>query len=194
MAEEKPRDRRRKPKKVGRRKEEGGHRRIDVSVNKLTDEILQIPENRSKYVEYCVNTATFSRRIRFQESKVTANDEGSMFKTAAVFEWIPLNSKGNAIILIACYFRYRCEGEGFRFRMSINGAVTSPIKVLGSNTWTSSHVYTNSSFHGEIKTFPNQSSYTIEFQFAPQGSSCTAYVKDINVLLEVVEGMPAVSP
>lgn len=194
MAEENPRDRRRKPKKVGRRKEEGGHRRIDVSVNKLTDAILQIPENRSKYVEYCVNTATFSRRIRFQEPKMTLSDESATFKTAAVFEWTPLNSSDNAITSIACYFMYRCEGRGFKFRLVVNGNYTSVIEVSSSDAWALSYVYRDIDFADRIRVFPNQSSYTIEFQFAFQGSSGISYVKDINIVLDVIDGLPALSP
>jgi hypothetical protein len=62
---------------------------------------------------------------------------------------------------------------------------------LMSDNYTSSSVYTEHDF--EIKTSPNQTSYTIEFQFAPESSLDTAYVKDVNIFLEVVDGMPALS-
>jgi hypothetical protein len=67
-------------------------------------------------------------------------------------------------------------------------------RVLATFTWySSSHAYADHDFHEGIKTFPNQSNYTIKFQFAPQSSSDKAYAKDISIFLEVANGMPALS-
>lgn len=179
--------------KTGRPKEQGGHRRINISVDEPTFDVLERSDNRSKYIEYCINASTHSKRIRFHEPKVTVNNDSFEFKTAAHFVWTPNDSTNNAILSIRCYFQYCCAGKGFRVRMIINeDAYSLHIGGLMSNNYTLSSVYTEHDF--EIKTSPNQSSYTIEFQFAPESSLDTACVKDINILLEVMDGMPALSP
>jgi len=176
--------------KTGRPKEQGGHQRINISVDEPTFDVLQSCDNRSKYIEYCINAGTYSKRIRFHEPKVTANNNNIKFKTATRFVWTPNNSTNNAILSIRCYFQYCCAGKGFRVRMVINDeACSSDIGGLTSINYTWSPIYTDYDFG--IKTFPNQSNYTIEFQFAPENSSDTAYVKNINLLMEVIDGMPA---
>jgi hypothetical protein len=42
-----------------------------------------------------------------------------------------------------------------------------------------------------VKTFPNQDYYNIKFQFKPLNSTDTAYVRDINILVQVMDGLPA---
>jgi len=191
LASDNPRDSRRRPKRPGRRKEEGGHKRIDITVNKSTSDILDLQENKSSYIEYCVNASTFSKKIRFHEPKTTVNDDFTVFETAARFVWRPSDRQNNAILATYCYFMYQCMGKGFKFRMKINGNVTSAVEVLASGIWTLSHVFNDSSFAGGVPSFPNQSRYAIEFQFEPIDSSSMVCVKDVNIILDVVDGMPA---
>lgn len=173
----------------GRPKEEGGHKPLKISVNKFTHNVLQEVGNKSKFIEHTIHSWMQPQRIRFHASNETVNDNSHKFK-AAVFVWTPTNSADNAILSIRCYFQYRCAGKGFRFRMVINEeGYSSYIGGLMSINYTWSSVYTDHDF--EIKISPNQSSYAIEFQFAPESSLDTAYVKDINILLEVMDGMPA---
>lgn len=73
--------------------------------------------------------------------------------------------------------------------MKINGKSSSCIECMGSSIWISSYVYADSDFEDVVKIVPNQSKYVIEFQFAPQVSMNMALVKDINVLLEVMDGL-----
>lgn len=180
-------------KKTGRPKEQGGHRRINISVGRSTDHILSIPDNRSKYIECCVKAYTETKWIAFHESNVSVNDNYSTFKTAVTNIWVPDNSLCNGIVSTLCTFEYKCTGKAFLFRMKINGDATSSIEVVGNTIWHLSQVYTESSFNGGMKVQPNQESYIIEFQFEPFGMSGRAYVKDISVFLEVVDGLPASS-
>ena len=184
-------------KKTGRPKEQGGHRRINISVDKPTRVVLQRTENKSRFIEYAIHAWGHSTRKRFFEPKETLNGDKYTFKDAAIFIWTPDNSTDNAILSVSCYFQYRCTCEGFRFRMVINEEASSSVAAGSmSHNYTWSRVFTDRDFglQREIKTFPNQSSYKIIFQFEPQSSSCIVCVKDINIFLEVVDGMPAVSP
>ena len=184
-------------KKTGRPKEDGGHKRMNISIDEFTLDVLQEVGNKSKFIEYTIGSWTQPQRIRFHESKETVNDNSHEFKDAAVFIWSPNNSADNAILSIRCHFQYCCGGKGLRFRVTVNDAT-----VMSSNGWltsanyTSSLIYTgsNSSSGDGMRTFPNQSDYTIKFQFEPHSSEDIAYVKDINVYIEVADGMPALSP
>lgn len=177
-------------KKTGRPKEQGGHQTANISINGRVFKILEVPENRSRYIEYCINACTETKWRAFHESSVTVNDDYGTFKTAATFVWIPNDSVYNGIVSTLCTFEYQCAGKGFRFRMRINWTVTSSIEVQGNTTWSWSQVYTESSFDGGLEVQPNQDSYVIEFQFEPYGSSDRAYVRDISMFSEVVDGLP----
>ena len=176
-------------KRTGRPKEHGGHRRINISVDKPTFYILSVPDNRSKYIEYCVKTSTETEWIAFHESNATVNDNYRTWKTAATFVWIPNHSRYNRIISTLCIFEHQCAGKAFQFRIKINGNATSSIEVPGNTTWSLSQVYTESSFNGGTKAQTNQGSYIIEFQFEPYGSSDRAYVRDISMFLETIDGL-----
>jgi hypothetical protein len=179
-------------KRTGRPREQSGHQIVNISIDKRIFNILEVPENRSKYVEYCVNACTETKWIASHESSVTVNDNFSTFKTAATFVWVPDNSVYNGIVSTLCTFKYQCTGKAFRFRMRINGTVMSSIEVQGNTTWSLSQVYTESSFDGGMKVQTNQDSYIIEFQFEPYGSSDRAYVRDISMFLEIVDGLPTI--
>ena len=177
--------------KKGRPKEQGGHRRMNISLDKPTRDVLQRTENKSRFIEHAIHAWGHPTRIKFFEPKEKLNDDQYTFKDAAIFTWTPENSTDNAILSISCCFQYHCGGEGLRFRIAINEATTSTIGGLTSIHYTSSHVYADHDFNERIKTFPNQGNYTIKFQFAPQSSSDEAYVKGISIFLEVADGMPA---
>jgi hypothetical protein len=177
-------------RKTGRPKEQGGHQRVNISIDECIFRILEVPENRSQYVEYCVNACTETKWTAFHESSVTVNDNCGTFETAAISVWIPDNSVNNGIVSALCTFEYQCTGKGLRFRMRINGTVTSSIEVQGNTTWSFSQVYTESCFDGGMEIQPNQDIYIIEFQFEPYGCSDRASVRDISMFSEVVDGLP----
>ena len=178
-------------KKTGRPREQGGHRTFHVSVNNRIFRILEIPENRSKHIEKSVNAHTKTKWIAFHESDVTANDNCNVFEPAATNIWVPDDSLHNGIISTLCTFEYRCTGRAILFRIKMNDSLTSPIEVPGTATWCLSDIFTESSFDGEMDVQPNQNSYVIEFQFEPYGSSDCAYVRDISMFIEVVDGLPS---
>lgn len=177
-------------KKPGKPKEEGGHERVNISIDQRLFKILEVPDNCSKYVEYCVNECTETKWVAFHESNVTVSDYYSRPKTATTFFLFPNDAKHNAIVATFCAFQYQCTGKGFRFRMRINETVTPFIEVPGSSSWSPSQVYTDSSFVDGIEVACNQNGYVIEFQFEPQRSSDCASVKDIYMFFEVVDGLP----
>jgi len=185
-------------KKTGRPKEDGGHKRMNISVDEFTLNVLQEADNKSKLVEHSLRVLLNQPRwIRFRERDESTNNDQYVFKDAATFVWTPNNGTNNAIFSTRCHFQYRCEGKGLRFIMTINGeTVMSSNGWLTSANYTSSLIYTgsNSSSDEGMKTFPNQSDYNIKFQFEPQSSEDTAYVKDINVYIEVADGMLAITP
>jgi len=175
-------------KETGRPKEERGHRRINVSVDERTFHILLVPDNRSRYVEYCVNACCKTEWTAFHESCVTANDNHRLFKTAATFVWVPNDGSYNGIVSTLLTFEHQCTGKAFKFRLKINGNATSSIEVSGKPTWSFSQVYTESCFDGGMKEWADQDSYIIEFQFEPYRSSDQACVRDISMFFEIIDG------
>lgn len=178
-------------KKPGRRKEEGGHHRIDLSLSDRVQRILDVPDNRSKYVEDCVKTCTEITWIVFNEPGVVMNGSNYAAKVAAAFPWYPNDSKHNVIVSLFFAFQYRCTGGGIRFRVRINDLVTSFVDVRGSPTWSFSPVYSDSCFVDGLKVKPDQECYVIELQFEPLRASNCVFVRDVYVFCEVVDGLPA---
>ena len=181
-------------RKPGRRKEDGGHFRIDISVNGRISRILGVSENKSKYIRHCIEKGTQIQWVAFQEHATVVNDDYRTFKTATTFVWIPHDTKHNTIVSTYCAFKYQCIGKGFRFRLRINGDETSEMQVQGSSVWSFSQVYTDWSFADRVKVVPNQNYYTVEFQFEPEGASDRVRVQDVLMFFEVVDGLPTLGP
>lgn len=177
--------------RTGRPKEEGGHRRINISVDEGTFGALCSSDNRSQYIEYCINSSVFSKRVRLCETHTTASDDCQVFTTALCLDWVPRDSQNNAILSACCYFRYKCTGKGFRFRIGVNERFSLSIAVSASGDWDSSCVYSSFRFEKDEGILPNQESYSIRFEFRPADDSSFASVMDINVILDVVDGMAA---
>jgi len=127
--------------------------------------------------------------IRFYEPDETMYNQ-STYEDGAIFVWTPNNNTNNAILSIRCYFQYRTEvGNEVRFRIDVNGETTEEL-WLGSvdYTWTLVY-YGDYLFETVVRVFPNQNNYTIKFQFASFYSTKESYVKDINIIIEVADGM-----
>jgi hypothetical protein len=132
------------------------------------------------------------KTIRFLEPNVTINGEPETFKDGAVFVWTPNNATNNAVLGICCYFEY--HGVTPEFRITVNDAkVGGDYMVEPSSDYTSSPVF-NHCFFSSAATGPNQGSYTIKFQFGPDTNSVPIYVRNINMLVEVMDGLPAETP
>jgi hypothetical protein len=62
MASEKPYDKRRRPKKVGRPKEENGHKRIDISLCASIVSYLEEVDNKSRFIEKAIRKCVGSKK------------------------------------------------------------------------------------------------------------------------------------
>ena len=172
--------------KTGRPKKQGGHQRINISVDERTSIILRIPENCSQYVESTIQACTDTEWISFCESKETVSYDHRTYETAAVFVWTPNHRSSNAILSTYCSFKHQCTGEIFKFRMTINGKSSDLVEESSNVEYTQSYFYR---INFDTEVFANQCNYVIEFQFMPQHSSDTIQIKDVNAVIEVVDGL-----
>jgi len=133
--------------------------------------------------------------IRFYEADETTHTD-SDFVNASTFVWTPKNSTNNAILSIYFYMQHAyissTGGGDALTRILVNGEVqeTIPAAYYGSTyeddykwSWVSTTV-------GKIS--PNQNNYTINLQIACSfrfPTTMTAYVKDINIIIQVIDGM-----
>jgi len=159
--------------------------KVRAIINELQDRVSTIEEEANQV-----------KTIRFYEpSETIVPPPSTDFKDGANFVWAPDNSTNNAILSIRCYFRYWSEPSsgGIRYRILINDETVMSYTWLHSSTykWTpifmDSDSFENPSVH---PLYPNQDSYTVKFQ---AGCETTGYVRDINVILTVVDGLPAKS-
>lgn len=172
--------------KTGRPKEQGGHRRINISVDERTSIILRIPENRSQFIETTIGTCIDTEWVSFYEPKETVSYDHKTYETAAVFVWTPDNTSSNAILSTYCCFKHRCTGETIKFRMTINDKSSDDVEEASNNGYTQSYTY-NINFDTEV--FTNQGNYVIELQFMPQHSSEIVHIKDVKTIIEVIDGL-----
>jgi hypothetical protein len=131
------------------------------------------------------------RTIRFYTPNETMNNQTD-WKDAAVFTWTPENATDNAILHGNCYFQFHSLplNGPTHFRITVNEDqmyVDTAVDYTATG-YKQSRVYELSQLsQGWYITEPNQNSYTIKFQCQYLGPS---YVKDINILLEVMDGLP----
>lgn len=146
------------------------------------------------------------KTIRFVEPEETIIPSVA-FIDGAIFVWTPSDSTNNAILSIHCYFQYIADADetrGIKFKLVVNGETSSTEEYGGlvSSTYKWSSVFRQQHAYGgdgglRVRLFPNQNSYTIKFQFAKKYESnhgVNAYVKNINMILTVIDGLPASNP
>ena len=175
---------------TGRPKEEGGHKRINVSFDLYTRDVLDSVENRSKLIEYCVSAFVQPKWMVYHESKVTINCDSSKFIEGAVFEVNPYFNPGNAVLGVNCYFDFSCENGGAAFRVSVNGKKGLRLVEHSSGSgYSCSRVYDgeNLGFEDMRTTFCNQDKYVFKFEFKPLKPECAVSVKDIHFAVHVLE-------
>lgn len=177
-------------KKTGRPKEEGGHKRINVSLNVYTRNVLDGVENASKLVECCVNVFVQPKWEHYVEPEEAICTESSRFTEGATFEFVPRINPGNALLGINCYFDRLCDTEGLAFRVTVNGkkGLTLVDHPSGSS-YSCSQVYREEElgFYNMEKDFHDQEHYVFKFEFKTLNSLEVARVKDIHFLIHVVE-------
>jgi len=129
--------------------------------------------------------------IRFYEPNETSHNVPDVWKDAATFVWTPNNPTNNAIVTVCCYFQHRCEGEGEGLicKMMINNETCRSFIFPPSINYTQTRVRVNWA-HAESYAYPNCENYTIKFQLQPWYSPTIAYVKGINIIIEVMDGLP----
>ena len=132
------------------------------------------------------------KTIQFVEPNETSNGEPVTFKDGAVFVWTPNNTTDNAVLGISCYFEY--HGLTPFFRITVNDAKVGGDYMLGPRSEYHLSPMFNQYHFSLPAIVPNQGSYTIKFQFGPDTSNIPIYVRNINMLVEVMDGLPAETP
>jgi hypothetical protein len=179
--------------KTGRPKEEGGHKRINVSLDLYTRDVLDSDsvENKSNLIEYCVNEFVNPKWVAHHEPNVTVNYDSSMFVEGAAFEFVPSFNPVNAVLNMMCFFNFDCEDGGVVFRVTVNSEkglnlVENPSE---ENCYNCSCVYDwkELGFEDPWKRFYNQERYIFKFEFKPLNHLVSAFVKDIHLFVQLVE-------
>lgn len=175
---------------TGRPKEQGGHKRINISVDLATRKVLDRVENRSKLIEYCVRVFVQPKWVHYIEPEETVCGGSGRFMKGASFEFVPHLNPGNAVLGVNCYFDRFCESDGVAFRVTVNGkrGLTLVEHPLGRG-YCCSQVYTEKElgFYNMDKTFHDQSQYVFKFEFKSVVPSSTVKVKDIHFSVCVIE-------
>jgi hypothetical protein len=147
-------------------------------------ELLLDLQNRVSALE---EKQDYVKTIRFYEPNETMQNNGTYYKNAAVFYWNPQNASNNAILGGYCYFKYLATAQTpLYWHLKINGTDACWEAEYGQE-YEQSVIYPFWYGWSRYGIKPNQDTYRIEFNIA---STVPTYVKDINVLLEVMDGLP----
>jgi len=131
--------------------------------------------------------------IRFFEPNETYAHDYGVWIEAARFIWTPENSTNNAILSVYWYFKYKFDYDG-GMRIICNGIALDSINFWagagGPVPWTQSSVseYANPQPNNYLYGPPaNSGGYT--FVVEATATNAPFYVKNINVVITVVDGM-----
>jgi hypothetical protein len=170
---------------TGRPKEDGGHKRINISADEYTRQVLDIVENKSVFIESCVRESKQVKVLSYYESKESTN-HSQFFKDVAQFEYTPKFSNFRIEEMIL-FFSYQGE-EGIEFRTCVNNIMGQTLTELPSTQYTGSHVYNC----GQLGFKPfeamvrNNDKFIFRFQFRPLNAS-NADVKMIHLYLHIID-------
>jgi hypothetical protein len=175
---------------TGRPIEEGGHKRVNISLDLNTRKVLDSVGNRSKLVEYCINVFVQPKWEQYIEPEETICHGSGRFMEGASFEFVPHFNPGNAVLGIRCYFDRLLDKDGMAFRVSVNGkkGVTLSEHPSGCG-YSCSQVYSEEElgFFNMEKTFRDQKHFAFKFEFKSLIPSGWARVKDIHFAVCVIE-------
>lgn len=138
-----------------------------------------------------------ARIVRFYDPNETVIEIANTPVNASVFVWTPQNASNNAVLQGYLYFQYLSTQSGqISFQVFIDEIRICNYEYYASATYEYQWSYTFSlGQYGTIPTgtnalvFPNQSNYTI--RFCPSNNyNEPLKIKDINIILEVMDGMP----
>jgi hypothetical protein len=152
----------------------------------LETSFAQLQENLSSVEEKLTETQT----IRFYSPDETMNNQTERWKTAAGFTCTPRNATDNAILQVYTYFRYTSPAyTPISFQIVINGIRTVYYAGLRSTEYEWSGIFWYPLYVDQPLLKPNQDIYRIRFDFHGN-DNYPVYVKDVNILLEVMDGLP----
>ena len=149
-----------------------------------------IPMNKTSWqTELQSNT----HAIRFYTSNETYSDKFCAqynMTTAAVFTWIPSNSTNNAILGIYCYTQMRGGGNSSDHLCYVRTYVDN-VELGWSVINSVNETYIPSPIAGAASgvCYPNQSAYVVEVRICAGNQGDYVYVKDVNVILLVADGL-----
>lgn len=175
---------------TGRPKEEGGHKRINFSVDLHTRKVLDRVENRSKLIEYCVRVFVQPKWEYYVEPEEAICTGSSGFMKGATFEFVPHINPGNAVLGVNCYFDRFSDGEGMAFRVTVNGKKgLTLVEHPSIGSYSCSQVYSEEQlgFYNMEKKFHDQEHYVFNFEFKPLSPFGMVRVKDIHFMVYLVE-------
>ena len=152
-----------------------------TAINK-TQMLLDL-QNRVKTLEEKEDSV---KTIRIYTPNETMNNVTD-WKDALVFVWNPRNATNNAILSGVLYFCQFSPPSGFTMRVLINENIVVSTGVYGIAEYKQTYLHVISTTY---TIMPNQNSYTVKFQIYADHSGDQIYVKDINILLEVMDGLP----
>jgi hypothetical protein len=176
--------------KTGRPKEAGGHSRIDISVDSYTREVLARVDNKSNFIEHCIDAYTQPKWIDYHNPRVTVSGKNRRFVDGGVFELDPQFSPGNAILRVNCFFDYCCEGTDIQFRVTVNGQKgLKLIEHSGGRSYTCSRVYNEEElgFQPMEGMFRGKDNYVFKFQFRSTEPGFLVQVKDVYFHIQIVD-------
>jgi hypothetical protein len=127
------------------------------------------------------------KTVRFYTPNETTTNVNE-WKDVVVFTWIPHNTTDNAILRLCFYFQFN-GGSGV-LGLSVNDVLIREVYFLSKASYQWSKVLEIAE-NGYWNNLPNQNAYAIRFQMRCTDTPYNpAFVKDVNVLLEVMDGLP----
>jgi hypothetical protein len=135
------------------------------------------------------------KTLRFYTPNETYANDDRWF-TAAIFTWNPENTTNNAVLSCIVYFDSKLVDSGMvdaSYQLEINGYVWSWGTHEGAHDYGPIRVYDITISYPVDNAWagigPNAETYTITFRnYAGYGNN---WVKNINVVLTVMDGLPA---
>jgi hypothetical protein len=137
------------------------------------------------------------------------NQSEATWKKVTTFSWVPTNQTDNAILSVAYYAECKVvsDSPGWNVQLVYRIRVNNPhwgdreeqqvIRTYGFDwTWTPICTITfevdNENYVKGIE--PNRASYPVEFWLLRAESGGTVYVRNINIIMTVADGLPASNP
>jgi len=136
-----------------------------------------------------------SQIIRIHEpNEVSVNS--SDWKTVATLTWIPKNSSNGLILSAHGWCEAKADGTPWiQFTIFINGEQPDGFtSITGRSYYQYTDIHYWESCTSCVYGFPISSNYTIEYKVRTQPYPHLFFVKNINIIVHVADGVPALNP